>query len=93
VRRELAKALRKGGNIEAALDCLERLLDLDENYLPALVDYGAVVWHRSPCTSPTAVERVWGYVSILGSSRSVLSVGVVGPFFSFFAAVGGLERR
>jgi len=39
VQRQLSRALRKGGNVEAALDTLEKLLDEDPDYLPGLVDY------------------------------------------------------
>lgn len=39
MQRQLSRALRKGGNVEAALDTLEKLLDEDPDYLPGLVDY------------------------------------------------------
>lgn len=39
VQRQLARALRRGGNVEGSLDVLEKLLDRDGEYLPGLVDY------------------------------------------------------
>jgi hypothetical protein len=49
VQRQLARALRRGGNVEGSLDVLEQLLDRDGEYLPALVDYAWLLEKTMRC--------------------------------------------
>jgi hypothetical protein len=49
VQRQLARALRRGGNVEGSLDVLEQLLDKDGEYLPALVDYAWLLEKTMRC--------------------------------------------
>jgi len=79
VQRELARALRKGGNLEGSLDCLEKLLDEDPDYLPGLVNLCST---RIPARKQIPCKTDPG--CILGGALSFIRVTRVPTFFFFF---------
>ena len=89
VQRELARALRKGGNLEGSLDCLEKLLDEDPDYLPGLVNLCST---RIPARKQIPCKTDPG--CILGGALSFIRVTRVPTFlFLFFLLSAPLAPR